>query len=345
MQRDFRRIPWPFLIWLCVFYAGWCAIVFTGGRWAVVQEHWPIAAAMALGSYFAGSTPMGGGTVGFPVLVLLFNEPASIGRNFSFAVQSIGMVSASILILSLRRPLAWRMTGWSLVGTTVGTPLGLFVYAPFVPGVAAKVVFAVVWASFGVMTFVKLRELARLDGMTSTSARFDRLAGLSVGFFGGLLITSITGIGVDMLLYVVLVLLVRADLKIAIPSSLLLMAYTSLIGLATQSARGVVEPEVWGNWMAAAPVVALGAPLGVVIVNYIPRGPTLMIVAALCVGQFVWTCVNERLSWPTLAAAVMGVVLFNLCFHVMYTKGRAMARVDALPDADTGDAPQRIAAS
>ncbi|TVQ59467.1 MAG: sulfite exporter TauE/SafE family protein [Phycisphaerales bacterium] len=331
MRSTPRQLPWPFIIWLAAFYTAWVAIVFFGDRWSVVQEHWPIAAAMAMGSYFAGSTPMGGGTVGFPVLVLLFDQPATIGRNFSFAVQSIGMVSASILILALRRPLAWRMTGWSLVGATIGTPLGLFVYAPFVPGVAAKLVFAVVWASFGVMTFVKLRELSTLEGMTVTTARFDRLSGLAVGFFGGALITSITGIGVDMLLYVVLVLLVRADLKIAIPSSVVLMAYTSLIGLATNTLRGNIEPEVWANWLAAAPVVAIGAPLGVIIVNYIPRQPTLLIVSVLCIGQFVWTCVNERVAWTTLLAAVLGVLAFNLCFHVMYTRGRRLAGIDPAP--------------
>jgi hypothetical protein len=36
---------------------------------------------MAFGSYVAGSTPMGGGTVGFPILVLLFDLPATLGRD------------------------------------------------------------------------------------------------------------------------------------------------------------------------------------------------------------------------------------------------------------------------
>ena len=42
--------------------------------WQTLVDHWGIALAMAIGSYAAGSTPMGGGTVGFPVLVLLFGE-------------------------------------------------------------------------------------------------------------------------------------------------------------------------------------------------------------------------------------------------------------------------------
>ena len=65
-----RRRYLPFLAWLLVFYAAWTVLVVFGEHWEAVRAHWPMAAAMALGSYVAGSTPMGGGTVGFPVLVL-----------------------------------------------------------------------------------------------------------------------------------------------------------------------------------------------------------------------------------------------------------------------------------
>jgi len=39
---------------------------------------------------------MGGGSVGFPILVLLLGEPARLGRDFSFAVQSLGMGCAAL---------------------------------------------------------------------------------------------------------------------------------------------------------------------------------------------------------------------------------------------------------
>ena len=57
-------------IWLAAFYALWLTLNFGFGYFQQTKEHWPIALAMALGSYVAGSTPMGGGTIGFPVLVL-----------------------------------------------------------------------------------------------------------------------------------------------------------------------------------------------------------------------------------------------------------------------------------
>ena len=83
-----------FAAWLLVFYTAWAGFVVSAGSWPVVRAHWPISVAMAGGSFVAGSSPVAGGTVGFPVLVYLFDHPARLGRDFSLAVQSIGMTGS-----------------------------------------------------------------------------------------------------------------------------------------------------------------------------------------------------------------------------------------------------------
>ncbi len=300
---------WIWFIWIAAFYATWSWLVFGLGRWADVAANWPIALAMSAGSYVAGSTPMGGGTVGFPILVLLFDQPASMGRDFSFAVQSIGMVSASIFILSRRQPLAWAMLKGAMVGAVIGTPLGIAFLAPHVPALLIKVVFAVVWASFGVLHLYRVNEIAGHGGMTEFDERWDMRVGLLVGFFSGASVTAVTGVGIDMVLYTVLVLLCRADLKIAIPSSVVIMGFTSLVGVGFKNLTTGLQPGVYESWLAAAPIVALGAPLGVFIVGLIGRKPTLLFVAVLCVGQFVWTCHDERaaLGWSGVAGCLAAV--------------------------------------
>ena len=100
-------------VWVALFLAVWCGLVFGQGWWDRVATHWPIAIAMAVGSYVAGSTPMGGGTVGFPVLVLLFEQPAEFGRQFSLLIQSVGMTSAAIYLICSGRAMAWRVMGWA----------------------------------------------------------------------------------------------------------------------------------------------------------------------------------------------------------------------------------------
>ncbi|WP_346837178.1 sulfite exporter TauE/SafE family protein [Microbulbifer sp. SAOS-129_SWC] len=301
---------WGWLLFLAVFYGIWLFLVAGYDLWAVVREHWPMALSMAIGSYAAGSTPMGGGTVGFPVLVLLFDTPASLGRDFSFAVQAIGMVSASIFILVRRQRLAWPMLRGAMLGSLAGTPLGILFVAPAIPGLWVKLVFAVLWGSFGVLHLYRLGEItAHHEGCSGARAR-DFRVGLLLGLVAGALAVAVTGVGIDMVVYAALVLLCRVDLKVAIPTSVVIMAFNSVLGVVVKSVAGDWHPQVYGNWLAAAPVVALGAPLGVYVVGLIGRRPTLLIVALLCVVQFVWTCVAE---WPALGGTGLALVLLALC--------------------------------
>ncbi len=301
------------MVWLVgvgAFYVGWLAVVGIGGRWSVVATHWPIAVTMALGSYVAGATPMGGGTVGFPILVLAFHQAAELGRDFSFAIQSVGMTSAALFIVARRQPVEWPMLRWAVLGSAVGTPVGILFIAPLVPGLVVKVVFAVIWASFGVLHLFRVRTFAKRDGLAPSAHRFDRVAGLLTGSLAGATVAALTGVGIDMAIYCVLVLLCQADLKIAIPTSVILMAATSLIGVATKlTVGGGLQPGVFENWLAAAPVVAVGAPLGAFVVDRIGRTPTLYFVSVLCVGQFVWAMVD---GWSGLGIVGLAISLFGV---------------------------------
>jgi uncharacterized membrane protein YfcA len=172
----------PFFAWLALFYGGWALLVVAGGYVETVLAHWPMAAAMAAGSYVAGSTPMGGGTVGFPVLVLLMDLPATLGRDFSFAVQAVGMTSASIYILCSRQPLERPMLKAALLGTLAGTPLGIIFVAPLATDLFIKLLFATLWCSFGLLHLRRINEITSYEGMTPHDKAFDYRAGLIVGF-------------------------------------------------------------------------------------------------------------------------------------------------------------------
>lgn len=337
-RRFEPRARTTFVAWLVAFYSTWLGIVLLGGHLQALAGHWGIAVAMAAGSYVAGSTPMGGGTVGFPILVLVFGQTAALGRDFAFAIQSVGMTSASIFILTGRVATERRFLLWALAGSALGTPMGMLLLAPRVSEPLAKMVFAVVWASFGVMHLVRLREICAAEGIRHRGRRFDRVGGTLVGLLGGACIASVTGVGIDMLLYVVLVLLARADLKIAIPTSVILMAATSIVGIATRLVLGrldpgsfAFDPELFPYWLAAAPVVAVGAPLGAWVVQRIDRRSTLRVVSALCLLQFAWLVWSERerLGAAGIVGAIGAVLLINLGFHFMWRSGRPRGRAPA----------------
>jgi uncharacterized protein len=259
---------------------------------------------------------------------LLFKQSATLGRDFSFAVQSIGMTSASIFILCRRQPLEWVLLRWSLIGSLIGTPLGVLFIAPHIPGVIIKLVFAIVWASFGVLHLRRTNDICANIGETPTAHRFDRNVGFAIGLLAGATVAAVTGVGIDMILYAVMVLLMRADLKVAIPSSVIIMAFTSLVGIATKWLFTGVQPGVYENWLAAAPIVALGAPLGAFIVNRIGRKQTLYVVAVLCIAQFFWTMHEERaqIRWLGIALSAVVVVIFNILFEWLWRIGDKLER-------------------
>ncbi|WP_111642171.1 sulfite exporter TauE/SafE family protein [Marinimicrobium alkaliphilum] len=333
-----RKHLWVWFLWVAVFYAVWLLLLQAEGAWAATVANWPMALAMAIGGYAAGSTPMGGGTVGFPVLVLFFDQPATLGRDFSFAVQSIGMVSASIFIFARRQPLAWAMLKGAMLGALIGAPIGLIFLSPLVPDLLIKITFAVIWGSFGVLHLYRINEISSLQGMIEFDERWDQRVGFTLGLIASVFAVSVTGVGIDMMLYAALVLLCRADLKIAIPTSVVIMAFTSLYGVVIKTLTNSWQPGVYENWLAAAPVVLLVAPLGVFIVERIGRKPILLIVSFLCVGQFIWTCFAEQqalgLGGIALALAALGLCL--LVFEKLHSWGirlceAARVRTDGEP--------------
>lgn len=66
------------------------------------------------------------------------------------------------------------------------------------------------------------------------------------------------------------------------------------------------------RWLAAAPVVAFGAPPGAFVVDFTGRKPTLFFAAILYVGQPVWTLRREQ-SAPGAGGIVLALFAVGLC--------------------------------
>ncbi len=309
-------------VYVGLFYAAWLTLVFGLGYWADTQAHWPMAVVMTFGSVVAGSTPMGGGTVSFPVLVLLFRQTANLGRNFAMAIQALGMTSAMVFILCRRVPIQKAMLVWSALGAAAGLLVGTFGIAPYLSGSIVKLLFSSVWVSFGILTLVKNREICSLNRVPPLEKAADLAAAIGVGLLGGI-INSITGVGIEMVLYTVLVLRYRCDLKAAVPTAVSIGAITSMMAIGLHALIGDIGKEVFYNWLAAGPIVVFGAPLGTYLVSIIPRIRTLYFVSILCVLQFIWTLsqvVPGLGEWIFVAACLL---LANGGFHYLYRRGKA----------------------
>lgn len=104
----------------------WIYTVSANQAWSNVFDFWPIGLAMVLGSFVAGSTPLGGGVVAFPVAVMVLNFSSTQSRDVSVLVQSVGMSAASFLLVATKRHLLdVDLILKSVVFGTLGVIVGL----------------------------------------------------------------------------------------------------------------------------------------------------------------------------------------------------------------------------
>ncbi len=328
-----RWLRRAFLLWIALVYAGVLWLLPQAGGLAAVAAHWPVALVMVFGSFLAGSLPMGGGTVAFPLLVLVFGQPPAMGRDFSFAVQSLGMTSATLWVLAQRPALPWRFLGAAVTGAVLGVPLGLGCIAPLLPPLAVKCLFATAWAGFGVFHLYRTAALAAQQAPPQLGPNGGRVAGFAIGLLAGALLSAVTGVGSDLAVYSALVLLGRSDLRLAIPSAILVMAATSIVGLCTQLGSGRMSGELLAPVLAAAPIVVLGAPLGARVIRRVGRKPTLRLVAGLCVLQFAWLCLHEAAALGPLGLALVlaGVAVAVLVCEALRRAGLRGAGAHGIP--------------
>ena len=288
------------------FLAIWAVIAFGFHYFPEILQHWRMALVMILGSLVAGSTPMGGGTVAFPILVLLFNEAPANAKNFGLIIQALGMTSAMLFIIARKVPLPFRLLMGSTGGAAVGFLFGTFVLGPHVPTALVKLLFSCLWMSFGLLTLFRNSEICGLKGKGPLNIPSTELVGLAAGLIGGTL-ASLIGVGVEMCVYTLMVLVFRADLKIAIPTAVCAAALASIEGAALHLWLGDVDRGSVMNWLAAGPIVIFGAPTGTWIASVVPRIRILYLVSGLCVFQFIWTLqqtAHSRTEWIFVAAAM-----------------------------------------
>jgi uncharacterized membrane protein YfcA len=231
---------------------------------------------MVFGSFIAGSTSEGGGAVAFPVMTLLFKIHPACARNFSLAIQSVGMTAAAFAIWRCRIPVERNAVIFSSLGGAAGILLGTFFVVPLFTNPAfTKMFFASVWLSFAVALYLINRDRNRTIYYTIVDFKAHRAGAVLVlvGVLGGI-ITSLTGSGLDIFTFSFLTLRYRVCEKVATPTSVVLMGFNSVVGFLTHLFlvptprdgiaywMGDFQVEAFHYWLVCIPVVILGAPAG-----------------------------------------------------------------------------------
>jgi uncharacterized membrane protein YfcA len=281
---------WRMFLPALFFYPIWLSLMSAQDLWVTAySDGWPMAITMVFGSLIAGSTPLGGGVLAFPVSVLVLKLSPKEGRALGCMIQSVGMTSASYLLLSCKRHLLHaELITYSLLAGTWGIAIGFWLQ---IPALMINVVFTTVVISFAIvyayLVEYVLPQAERLAGSSSEAGATPtqtttphhviivrRVLLIIVLVFGGIL-TSQVGSGSDTASFIFTVLIWNAvspahdhiDIQVATASSVIIMATHSIETAILILISGGSTPKVYNCLLCATPVVVLGAPLGALLLR------------------------------------------------------------------------------
>lgn len=288
---------------LLVFMLVWGVVFGRYYSWTELTSHWISSLTMVLGSFVAGATPLGGGAVAFPVFTKVLGVTTGDAKTFSLMIQSVGMSFATLFFIArgiaINWPLIARLLPLSGLGLLIGLNYDL-------DGPYLKVLFSIL---------LLLCSLLLVRSQQSVSNEWPKMTGLAyIIALGGGIISAYLGTGADTLLFFYLVYCLRMNAKYSIPTTVCFMACNSMIGSILLFFLHDLEQNqsVITTWFFAAPVVAIGAPLGGYIMSKLKDVHVLRFIKFLIVCEVLSTiCIVDFL----LAGKVL--LLFCLVFILL----------------------------
>jgi uncharacterized membrane protein YfcA len=301
----------------------WVVVVATGGLIGRVLDHWESAFTMLFGSFLAGSSPEGGGAVAFPVFTKVLEVPAPVARTFGLSIQAVGMTVAVVAILLNHRRIHLRAALVGSAAAIIGflASVALFSYRdelfwpPMTGAGWVKATFSVVLATTSVLMIRHLR-VDRRGGEAGPAVSWSRRTDAAIvvaGLVGGVL-SSWTGTGANIIVFLVLMVILGVRAKVALPTAIIVMAAVSCVGfvlfglidgqLAVEVSGDTVvsvggtptdlpaaQNDLLGLWLAAVPVVVWGAPLGSLVAAKVRESWLVGFVAVLASVEVITTFV------------------------------------------------------
>ncbi len=354
----------------------WLVYVTAAGHWDRVLDRWVAALTMIFGSIVAGSTPQGGGAVAFPVFTKVLAVPATVARSFSLCIQTVGMGAAALSIVISGRRVDWTairilaptaVTGFLVAAYALGRPDEVF-WPSTLPGAYVKVTFTIVVAAMALLVWLSSRSWVteRVDMLDNGSVQAYSVLVVS-GLAGGVA-SFLVGSGADVFTYLGLVALLGLSAGIGVPTSVVVMAIVSAVGfvlfglidgqlaidlvgseVVAVGGETVAEPlpadryDLFGLWLAAAPVVGFGAPLGSWLASKVSDRTLARIVVGLASAEVLSTIVflGELRTDPVLAAyGAVGLLVFSAGLAYVFRRRHELLAIPGV-DLDRTLLPRR----
>ncbi|WP_424863476.1 TSUP family transporter [Streptomyces sp. MMS24-I29] len=307
------------------------ALVWGAEYFDVLAENWRVAVTMVFGSLVGGGTSEGGGAIAFPVMTKVLVVPPDQARIFTFAIQSIGMSAASLSILLCRTPVERKIILYGSASGVVGVVLSATLIAPNVPLPVVRALFTMLLVALALALAVQLKQRGyrRNAKILAWNPREKGLV-LAAGFSGGLL-SGVAGVGENCVMFLLLVLLFRVSETVATPTTVIMMTVVSIAAFLTHLLvlRDFTGPVV-EYWTAAAPVVAVGAPLGAWICTRLSPLTIRAVLFVLIAAELVSTVLLVPFTPFMIAASIaLLVVSTAVCVTLVRTERYAAPSPEA----------------
>jgi uncharacterized membrane protein YfcA len=283
-----KKLPKLYIAFFLLVIASWLIYVTQNDLYYYIEKHLWAVITMIFGSFIAGSSPEGSAAVAYPVFTLLLDIQPAVARNFAFAIQSIGMTAASLLILGLRLKVDWNYIKYVTIGGIVGLILGTYYVVPLISPPMAKLFFVSLWLSFGIVLWRENSKPTRVvHDLIENFQKSDMFRLLFFGLIGGV-ISSIFGTGINIFTFCLMTIYYGINEKVAVPSSIIIMSIETILGFFIHA--GVVndfQPEAFEMWIACIPFVIIFAPLGSFVVSKLPRTAIANFLNIILLVQFI----------------------------------------------------------
>ena len=341
------------MIWL---YVVLYSHVPLGTLWnEIFVVYWPMTIAMIAGSLIAGSTPLGGGVVAFPIAVLLIGFTPPEGRDFTVMIQTVGMNAAAYLIV-LKKPelpdfdLVATFTIGGIPGVLTGLALNL---APFGVILTFQILvfqFACIFFYLNVLAprsspsaIPSTPPLRPVESSAPSSASESRLSiyaahsSMWAAAFAGGFLTANIGSGSDICLYAYGLLgwnlLVPEAQRFSdtalTASSVIVMGLLSLVTTICRLLTTGIATNVLHCWGATSWLVCFGAPLGSLLLTPGLRAQLRIAFYALAVAQFVGFAVlkikGNAGAWAAFGGVTVAVIAL-LALHFFMSSKRIVKK-------------------
>lgn len=286
-------------------------------------DNWFMTVTMLMASFIAGATSEGGAAIAFPVMTLFFKIQPSVSRDFSLMIQSFGMVMAAVSILIFKIKIMPKVIISAATGGFFGLILGFHFIDGILPAHYIKMFFTSFWLSFSAALYLSTKKSKKEKNDLTILTKKNHFTLFLVGVIGGA-ITSITGSGIDIIIFSVLTLSYKIPLKVATPTSVILMSATSLFGFIYKENLHVpMLQESWNYLFVCIPIVVIGAPIGALFISSKSRNFIQKLLSGSIIAQFIASLIIIPQNAQLLVFSALTFIIGSIFFYILSQKHKA----------------------